>query len=187
MGCSNYNCAPLTDYDSTIANCGSKTRLSGASFMGLVECGSSLSNPSSATLINAMIAAETMTIVGNIRLGFGDPSAITQDPVTSCGSSVTVNYNRTAVVKDYKVTKGNTLFWNSAKRRSFAQLLIWECTTDGLADLVSFVDAEIIVDSKRNFADSNDQAQYYDITISWKSLDDPLQYDAPVGVTGVDA
>lgn len=107
--------------------------------------------------------------------------------MTSCGSAVTVNYNRTAVVKDYKVTKGNTLFWNSAKRRSFAQLLIWECTTDGLADLVSFVDAEIIIDSKRNFADSNDQAQYYDITISWKSLDDPLQYDAPVGVTGVDA
>ena len=50
-----------------------------------------------------------------------------------------------------------------------------------------FVVAEITVDSKRIFGDSNDAAQYYDITFNYKSFDDPAQYDAPVGVTGIDA
>lgn len=185
--CINYNCADLPAYDDTIENCGSKVRLSGATYIGLVECGSAIANPSSASELNALIAAGNMTIIANIKSGFGDPASVTQDPITSCGTSIVTNYTRSLVLKDYKVTSGNTTFWNSAKRRSFAQMVIWECETDGLDPLVSFVDAEITVDSKRVFPDSNDQAQYYDVVLSWKSYDDPTQYDMPVGVTGVDS
>lgn len=185
--CIKYNCADLPDYESTIQYCGSKVRLSGASFIGLVECGSSITNPSSAAQLNALIAAEDMKIVANVKAGFGDPSAVTQDPITACGTQITTNYTRSVTLFDYKVTSTNTAFWNAAARRSFSQLVIWECETDGLSPLVSFVDSEITVTAKRIFPNSNDQAQYYDVTLSWKALSDPDQYDAPVGVTGVDA
>lgn len=186
--CLNYNCAELPDYSETIASCGSKIRLSGASNLILIECGTNeISNPSSAAEINAALAAGWATLVSNIRIGFGDPSPISQDPITSCSTAITINYARSIVSKDYKVVAENTAFWNAAKRRSFAQMIIFECGTDGLPDLVSFIDDEITVDSKRVFADSNDQAQYYDIVFNYKSYDDPAQYDAPVGVTGIDA
>lgn len=186
--CLNYNCAELPDYSETIASCGSKIRLSGASNLILIECGTNeISNPSSAAEINAALAAGWATLVSNIRIGFGDPSPISQDPITSCSTAITINYTRSIVSKDYKVVAENTAFWNAAKRRSFAQMIIFECGTDGLSDLVSFIDDEITVDSKRVFADSNDQAQYYDIVFNYKSYDDPAQYDAPVGVTGIDA
>ncbi len=162
--CLNYNCAELPDYSETIASCGSKVRLSGASYIILIECGTDeIANPSSASEINAAIAAGWATVVANVKVGFGDPSAVTQDPITSCSTAITVNFTRSITIKDYKVVTENTAFWNAAKRRSFAQMIIFECETDGLDPLVSFIDSEITVESKRVFPDTNDQAQYYDI------------------------
>ncbi|WP_196300912.1 hypothetical protein, partial [Streptococcus pneumoniae] len=75
----------------------------------LVECGTdSITNPSSAVQINAALAAGWATLVSNIRIGFGDPSPVTQDPVTSCSTAITINYARSIVSKDYKVVAENT-------------------------------------------------------------------------------
>ena len=185
--CINYNCADLGAYNDTLAACGSKVRGGGFSFYGLVECGTTIANPSSASELNAKIAAGTLTIIANIKGGFDDPSAITQESVTSCSSAITVNYNRTASILDYKVDATNTAFYNSARARSFGGFILWECETDGLDPVVSYVNAEISVEGFRSMPNTNEQAQFYNVKLAWKSYDDPVQYDAPVGVTGVDA
>lgn len=185
--CINYNCADLPTYNDTLAACGAKVRGGGYSFIGVVECGTTISNPSSAAELNAKIAAGTLTIIANIKGGLDDPSAITADPVTSCSTAVTTNYTRTATVLDYKVDQTNTAFYNAARARSFGGFIIWECETEGLDPVVSYVDAEVALDAKRVMPNTNEQPQYYELKITWKSFNDPVQYDAPVGVTGVDA
>lgn len=182
-----YNCAGLSAYNATLNACGAKARGAGFSFIGLVACGTTIANPSSASEINAKIASEDIVIISNIKGGFDDPSAISQDSITSCSSAITINYNRSVTLFDYKVSPENTTFYNEAKARQWGGFIIWECETDGLDPVVSYVDEQITLESFRVNPNTNEQSQYYNVKLSYKSYDDPNQYDAPVGVNGVDA
>lgn len=173
--CINYNCAELGEYEPTIQNCGSKVVNGGGSIAWLLECDAEIDDPGNQTQIDALIAAGTATEVSNLKIGFTAPSEITQDSVTSCGSAVTINYNREINIEDYKVTVTNTDFWNAVAKRSFGGMIIKECTTDGLPDRVTYINAEIVFKFYRDFPNSVDVAQKYVITGGYKKLEDPTQ------------
>ena len=174
--CINYNCDELPPYESTIANCGAKGRNSGASTMWLLECGATISDPGNQAEIDALVLAGLATELENLKIGFAAPSPITQDSITSCGTPITINYTRTMSIEDAKVTTGNTEFWSTAKKRTYGGVILKECSTTGLDEVTTFIDAEVSIESYRDFPNTQDQLQKYIVTGSWKSYDDPLQY-----------
>ena len=178
--CINYNCDELPEYEQTIAECAAYIRNAGASVFGLLECGSEILDPSDAVEVQALIDAGTLTMIPNVKFGFNDPAEITTPSTTSCGTPKITNYTQSATAEDYKVTIDNTTFWNTAKKRSFAGLLIFQCETNGLTPLVTFVDAEISVSAFKKSSNTSDEPQFYQIGFSWKDIDIPLDYTAPV-------
>ena len=179
----NYNCVDLPEYDSNIEACGSNTRNGGASAIILLECDAVLVDPSDAVEVQALIDAGDATIVNNVRFGFGDASAIAApEAITSCGTAPITNYTRTGTLKDYKVSITNATFWNAAKQRSFGGMLVFGCGTDGLTDLVYWVDAEVKIAETMTFPDTDESPLFFSVTTTWKSINDPGLYVAPVGI-----
>lgn len=171
--CLNYNCAPLGEYDSTIENCAANTVKGGFAQLYLLECAAELSDPGSQSEIDALVATGDATLISAIKGGWGAPNEVTADPITSCGTAVTTNYEWEAQIEDYKVTAGNVAFWDGANRRSFGGALFVECPTEGLAQKVSYVDAEIKVSAFREMPNIADQPQKFTVTLRWKSLTSP--------------
>lgn len=173
--CLNYNCDELPEYENTISLCAANTRNGGASTFYLIECGESVTDPGDEDELDALVAAGGAVKIENVKIGFAAPTAVTIDPITSCGSIKTINYTREANIEDYKVTLLNTAFWSVAKKRTYGAAVMIECETSGLARLVTVINSEIDVESYRDFPNNQDAAQKYVITLRWKSLDDPLQ------------
>lgn len=176
--CINYNCDPLEEYEVSLSQCGAKTRKAGASTFVFLECDHTMTSPTTQQL-QAQYDAGKATVITGVKLGFNDPSAVTVPPTTSCGVEETIEYTRSANVEDYKVTIQNTLFWNSAKKRSFGGVLIFQCETEGLDAQVTWIDAEVSVAVFKKSGNTTSEVQFYAGTLSWKGLDDPLDYAAP--------
>lgn len=173
--CLNYNCDDLPDYDQTLDNCGAKGRLGGASVLYLIECDATINDPGSQTDLDTAVTNGDAYLIDNVKIGFGQPSPIEVDSTTSCGTKQVANYNREFSLEDYKVTAGNTEFWSTAKKRVYGGAVLVECTTDGLDAVVTFINAQITIESYRDFPNTNEQLQKYVVTGKWKSYDDPLQ------------
>lgn len=174
--CLNYNCEPLGTYDGTIENCASNIVKGGFSQLYLLECAAELSDPGSQTEIDALVGSNLATLISSVKGGWGAPNEVTADPITSCGTPVTTNYEWEAQIEDFKITSGNTSFWDTANRRSFGGALFVECPTEGLQPRISYVDAEIKVSAFREMPNTADEAQKYTITLRWKSLKSPEVY-----------
>lgn len=175
--CINYNCDPLPDYDSTIQNCGSNGRKGGASTLYLFECGYLPDDPGDEEELDQMVEGGFATKLENLKMGFSDPSEVTQDPITSCGNTVTVTYDRTATIEDFKVTSNNTDFWNTAKKRVYNGAVLVECETTGLTPAATFIDAQISLKVFRTLPNTNKEFQKYSGSLLWSDIDDPEQVD----------
>ncbi len=174
--CLTLNCDDLPSYEDSLSNCGAKVRLGGASTLYLIECGATATVNTQAGL-DAAVAAGDAYLINDVKIGFGQPSAVEIDSTTSCGTKQIVNYNREASLEDFKVTVANTAFWSTAKKRKFGGFVLIECPTDGLDPVYTYVNAETTVESYRDFPNTNEQAQKYVVALKWKSYDDPLQAD----------
>ena len=171
--CSIYACDDLGTYESSIANCGSKIRKSGAATMYLLECGYEPNDPGDEAELDQAVADGDAYKITNVKIGFSQPSEITEDAITSCGTTVTVDYDRQVNIEDYKVTALNTAFWNSASNRPFGGMVLVECETEGLDPLVSYIDKEITISFYRDFPNVSSSPQKYIITAKYKSYSDP--------------
>jgi hypothetical protein len=175
--CADDGCASLPDYNETIETCGAVGRLGGASTLYLLFCGYGINDPGDTAEWDALVTAGKAARLSNIKLGMAAPSAIESDPTTSCGTKKIINYTRTAQVEDFKVTPDNTYFYSQAKKRDFEGAAFVECTTSGLTALVTFIDADISLAAYRDLPNTNENLQKYVVEISWKDIDDPLQYN----------
>lgn len=175
QNCVNYNCEELPDYEETLSECAAEGRLAGASGMYLIECGATLEDPGDQTELDALVDAGDAKFIPGVKIGFSAPSPIEVDSTTSCGTKKTINYNREFAGEDYKVTIANTTFWSTAKKRVYGGVVLVECSTEGLDDVVTFIDAEVTITSYRDFPNTNEQLQKYVFGGKWKSIDDPQQ------------
>ena len=175
--CTDDGCSDLSLYDETIESCGAVGRLGGEATLYLLHCGQYIIDPGSVSEWDAKVAAGGATRISNVKIGMGQPTAITADPTTSCGTIRTINYTRTLQLEDYKVTPVNSYFWSQAAKRSFEGAMIIECSTSGLTDLVSFIDADISVAEYRDLPNTNENLQKYVVELTWKDIDSPIQYN----------
>lgn len=185
--CIDYNCTEIGEHELLGQLCGGG-RLSGAAHIIAGLCGTSLSSPSNATEINALLDAGTAKLIMNLKVALGVPSPILVDSTTACGTQDVATYDRTFTVEDFNVTQANCDFYSGMfGGRRFAWALLFECTTEGLTDQVTFINTTWKAFGGRNFENTNATFQKYSWTGSWRSKAEPCQFDAPTGITGLDA
>lgn len=175
--CVDDGCVSLPDYNETIESCAANGRLGGASTLYLLFCGYGINDPGDTAEWDALVDSGGAARLSSIKLGMAAPTPIESDPTTSCGTVSVINYTRTAEIEDFKVTPENTYFYSQAKRRKFEGAAFIECTTSGLVQLVTFIDAEINLSAYREVPNTNETLQKYVVQISWKDIDDPVQYN----------
>lgn len=171
-----YYCTDITAYPSTV-DCDTKsTYLAGGSEIILIQRGTNISDPSDATEIQPLINAGKLYRIESIACGLDEPSAVDVESPTACGSTETINYDRTATWQDGKVSKAVVEWYNEVKGVSFAGALIRECGQNRW----NFVDACVKVTSSRTMGQKNNELQLINGTITWRAFDDPVPYDYPV-------
>lgn len=173
-----YYCYDIESYPSDTSCDNKEFYLSGISAIGLVACGITITDPSDETEIAGLIADGSLTIIKAIKAGFDEPSALTIDPVTSCGSTITVNYDRSITFSDAKVSTGIVEWYNDAKRQSYGGALIYECGENR----VSYINAAVQMTAARAGENTNATAQTINGTITWRGFDDPVPVEAPAGI-----
>ena len=151
--------------------------LSGIGALGLVRCGTTITDPSDAVEMAALVASGALVIIPNIKASFDEPSAITIDPVTACGTTVTVNYDRVVTFTDAKVSTEVVQWYNEFKGR-WGGVVLFECAEDR----VSYVDQSVLLTVARSGENTNATAQAMTGTITWRDLSDPVPVPAPAGI-----
>jgi hypothetical protein len=171
------------DYEAYPAQSGCDTKeyyLSGISSIGLLSCGAELVDPSDAEEVQALIDSGDLIIISGIKAGFDDASPITIDPVTACGTTITINADRTVSFEDAKVSKEVVEWYNTIKSQRFGGALLYECAENR----VSYVTQYVTMTANRAGGNTNSEAQRIAGTIAWRSQDDPVPYDAPGTIFG---
>jgi hypothetical protein len=81
------------------------TYLGGGSDLYLIKCGITVTDPEDETEMQALVDAGSLILVSGIAGGFDEPSAVSVDDPTACGSTIDINFDRTLTFTDGKVSK----------------------------------------------------------------------------------
>jgi hypothetical protein len=172
-----YYCYDIDDYPTEIGCDTQDEYLSGWDAVALVQCGTTITDPSDETEINNLVSQGKLKLIKNIKGGLDEPSALTIDSTTSCGTSKTINYDRTFTFQDFKVSKEVLEWYNEAVDLSFGGALLRGC--DGT---VTYVDAEVKITAALSGENNNAVAKFVTGTLSWRSKYNPLPYEEPTGL-----
>lgn len=168
MASCRYNCDEIGEYENTLDNC-SIYRAGGSSNLYILECDHEITDPTSQAQIDAAVAAGQATLVQNVKSGFAAGSPITVAPVTSCGSDVVVNNEVTGTIYDSKVTELNTAFWLTwTGGRVAGGIIMGVCPTDGLEDMLIYIDAEITFSGGLVLPDTSADVIRYEINFTFR-------------------
>jgi len=170
-----YYCYDYDDYPSSTDCDTASTYLGGGSELILLKCGVNLADPSDETEVQALIDAGDLVRITKIAGGFDEPSAVTVDDPTACGTTITVNYDRTLTWQDGKVSQSVVEWYNDVKGDDFSGALLKECGQNRW----NFVDAAVKLTSARTMPQKNGDIQLINGTLTWRSFYDPVPYDYP--------
>jgi len=181
--CINYDCnEDLGDH--LLNECG-RELLGGGSGIILFECDTQLTDPTSATEINAEIAAGRATLFNNLKIGLPDPSPVKIDSLTACATQKVINYDRTLTMVDGNVNENNVDQYNIVHTgRSFGKALVYICGTTDSEDGAKclFIDAAMTATGGLNMPDSNNEVMRFNSTFDWRKITGPTLVAAPVGI-----
>lgn len=177
--CLSYNCTSIGNH--TPNDCGTEI-LSGYSELILLECGHGITNFESAAQYTAALNAGTAIMVQEVKMGFDLPSAISVTPNVSGETETTVNYNRTATVKDGNVSGANDDWYSSANvGRRFAGFIAYS-NSDPDNPRIRVVLGKVKMNGGLVALDDDTDTERYEHTLAWKSKTGPRMYTAPVGI-----
>ena len=177
MGCVSYCDEALLEHD--LVNCG-EYKLGGSPSVIIGSCGTTLTDPSSAEEIQALLDAGTARLISDIRFGMPAGSPVLVDSPVGCGSQIRINEDRTATLYDGNVTDNNNDFWNDLNNRKIAWVLAYSCDSGK----VIFINPPGAITTSANFIfpEQNNELQRYEATLSWRDKNIPTQYAAPAGI-----
>ena len=166
--CAGYNCQSLETWESTLDNYATY-RAGGSSSIILIACGATLTDPTSLTEIDALIAGGEAWRMENVKVGFSPQSPETVAPVTSCGTERVISNTYSATIFASQVSTSNATFINSLTSGYVTGgLMFGVCETDGLTDLLLFADAEISYQGGLVLPDTNSDVIRFEMTATWK-------------------
>lgn len=179
--CNSYNCLSLGTYNTTLDNC-STFRTGGTSSAVLLACGATLADPTDGTEINALIAASEAWLIENVKIGISAGTPVTVDPITACGTAKVIKNTYTGTIYDAKVDATNNDFWNQLTNGYvIGGMILNVCSTDSLADIAIYIDAEISFSGGLVQPDVNTDLIRFEVTFTWNSVG----YDIITAPTGV--
>lgn len=154
--------------------------LGGSPAMIVGACGTSLSDPSDETEIQALLDAGSAVLIENVRLGLPAGSPILLDSPVGCGSQQRVNEDRTLTIFDANVTDENVEFFDDLNNRKVAWALIYLCDSNK----VVFINPPQGITTSVQFVipEQNNDYQRFEGTMSWRQKSIPRQYPAPTGI-----
>lgn len=164
------NCSEFVEYDEVV-ECIEYT--GGNSQMILVNQGVTI-DPEDEASVQAAIDAGDAALIPNVSVGINDPEAIRIDSRIACQPQAVINYNRSAVITDGKVTDQNILFWNSnnaSTGRRFGMAIIYSCSHN--EQMV--ISAPILAIGGYINPQSDEEGQQFNLTLEWKYPSDPLK------------
>jgi hypothetical protein len=181
--CINYECDDALG--THLQNDCGEELLGGSSGILLLECDHQLTDPSSASEINAEIAAGRATLITSIKVGMDAASAIEVDSNVSCGSQVLVNYDRTFSLVDGNVNNNNIDMYNQMfKGHKLGGVVLYLCGTAeaDAGEKVLWIDTAVNAVGSLIVPNQNTEFQRFEGTFRWRSKNNPAMYTAPVGI-----
>lgn len=171
-----YYCNPLEVYP-TEGSCNTQDEyLSGWDKIGLVECGTEITDPSDDTELDALVAAGKLIIINGIKGGIDEPSALTIDPTTSCGITKTINYDRTFTWEDYKTSTEVVQWYNDNKVKQYGGALLFGC--DGFT---TYINKALKMTAALSGENSNAAPKRITAQLAWRDINDPVPYETAPG------
>lgn len=181
--CINYDCQDELN-SHTPNDCGEEL-LAGISGIILLECNSTLSDPSSASEINAEIAAGRATLIDGVKIGLELPSPVAVPSNIVGGTDKTSTYNRQGNLVDGNVSAVNTVMYNQlfGGRVFGGAILYLKGTEESAAGAkVAYINAAITFTGGLPIKNNNDENMTYQGVFTWRKKDMPLLYTAPTGI-----
>lgn len=170
-----YYCYDYDPYPSA-TDCDTQSiYLGGGSELILGKCGVTLVNPADAVEVQALIDAGSLIRITAIAGGLEEPSAVDVDDPTACGSTVTINWDRTLTWQDGKVSKSAVEWYNAVKGDSFGFALLKECSQERW----NWVNTTVKLSSSRTMPQKSGEIQLINGTLTWRDPADPVPYDYP--------
>jgi hypothetical protein len=179
MSSCNYNCdEDLGTYNEN--DC--QAEIPGGSNQALfLECGHTITDPSSYSQVNANILSGHAKLISGASFDIPAASPNKQASKVPCRTDSLLNYTRTLNYYNQNISQDNTTFHNTLfSGYKLAGVIIYECGAE--TPQVTWINSALIFTGNRVLPATIDEPQYYGGTAEWKDIDDPLIYDAPPGI-----
>jgi hypothetical protein len=181
--CVNYDCADTLGTH-LLNDCGEEL-LAGISGTVLLECNHQLTDPSSASQINAEIAAGRATLFDNLKIGLDEPSAVTVDSNIVGGTPKLVTYDRSGTAIDSNVNQNNINTYNQllGGKVMGGAIMYLKGTEESTAGAkVLWIDAAISFTGGLPIQNDNNVNMFFNNKFTWRKKDMPSLYAAPNGI-----
>lgn len=181
--CINYECDDELGLH-TLNECGEEL-LAGGSGMVLLECDHQLTDASSASQINAEIAAGRATLLDNVKIGLNEAEPIQVDSNIVGATQKLVSYNRSGTLIDGNVSNLNVAFYNKVfGGRTFGGAIVYIKGTEEAASgtLCTWIDAPLTFTGSLPIQNNNDQNMVFTGSFNWRKKDMPTLPAAPTGI-----
>lgn len=145
----------------------------------LLDCGHTVTDPSSATQIDDNITSGKAVLVKNVKWGLDVRSAIKADSNIACRPQKTINFDNTATLVDGNVNNQNVAFYSSIfGGRAIGGVIALNCATGR----VWWYNYSMYADGGLIQPNTDDEFMRFEGTFSWKGKELPLSYVEPPGI-----
>lgn len=166
-----------------IIRCPKDDKVGGMSSVIFLETGHGITDPSSASQINAAKTAGKAHQVDRVSFSIDAASAVEQDSLVPCEPSQLVNYERKGGYINPNVTANNVGFHdNLFDGRVFAGAIAAECGKDGVIAYVSWINHKIRVKGSLIIPNKNTEYQRFEGEWSGRSMNNATKHSVPVGI-----
>lgn len=181
--CLNYDCNdPLGTH---LPNDCSEELLAGVSGMVLLECNTQLTSASSASQINAEIAAGRARLLLNLKVGVDPPSPIEIESNVAGGTTKLVTYDRTLSLIDGNVSSNNISFYDGVfGGRVFGGAILYLVGTEesDLGTQVYYINSAINFTGGLTIPNNNNEFMTFNGVAKWRGKTMGTLVTAPVGI-----
>ena len=166
-----------------VTYCPKYDKVGGMSSVIFLETGHGVTDPSSASQINAAKAAQKAHQIDRVSMSVEGASAVESDSLVPCEPANVVNYDRKGIYINPNVTVANIGFHdNLFDGRVFAGAIVAECGKDGVITEVSWINHKMTLRGSLLIPAKNTEYQRFEGEWKGRSMNNPSKHAVPVGI-----
>lgn len=146
-----------------------------------LECGHTITDPSSYSQVHANILSGKAKLIGGASFDIPQASPNKKASKVPCRVDSLLNYNRTLNYYNPNVSESNSTFHNILfSGYKLAGVIIYLCGAE--TPQVIWINSPLIISGSLVVPPTIDDPMYYGGVGEYKDIDDPAIYDAPPGI-----